>query len=209
MSSPGRVGRGPAFWIVAATLVLFLFAAAAPSPLYAVYAAKWRFSPAALTEVFAIYAIALLVALLLTGSLSDAVGRRPVILAALGIQVASMFDVPLRHGYQLALCGPSRAGHSDRHGDQPARGIVRRSPATRAPKPCSHRQQRHAAIGSCSWSTGVVGPGPVRAGSSSPHLLAHAPRLRPRRNRRRTDGRACPTARPPSIGAACRRRAGG
>ncbi|TMD35034.1 MAG: MFS transporter [Chloroflexi bacterium] len=90
MSSPGRVGRGPAFWIVAATLVLFLFAAAAPSPLYAVYAAKWRFSPAALTEVFAIYAIALLVALLLTGSLSDAVGRRPVILAALGIQVASM-----------------------------------------------------------------------------------------------------------------------
>ena len=90
MSSPGRVGRGPAFWIVAATLVLFLFAAAAPSPLYAVYAARWRFSPAALTEVFAIYAIALLVALLLTGSLSDAVGRRPVILAALGIQVASM-----------------------------------------------------------------------------------------------------------------------
>jgi predicted MFS family arabinose efflux permease len=90
MSSPGRVGRGPAFWIVAATLVLFLFAAAAPSPLYAVYAAKWRFSPAALTEVFAIYAIALLGALLLTGSLSDAVGRRPVILAALGIQVASM-----------------------------------------------------------------------------------------------------------------------
>jgi predicted MFS family arabinose efflux permease len=90
MRSPGRIDRGPAFWIVAATLVLFLFAAAAPSPLYAVYAAKWRFSPAALTEVFAIYAIALLVALLLTGSLSDAVGRRPVILAALLIQVASM-----------------------------------------------------------------------------------------------------------------------
>ena len=90
MSSPGRIGRGAAFWIAAATLVLFLFAAAAPSPLYAVYAAKWRFSPAALTEVFAIYAIALLAALLLTGSLSDAVGRRPVILAALLIQVASM-----------------------------------------------------------------------------------------------------------------------
>jgi len=90
MHSPRRIGRGPAFWIVAVTLLLFLFAAAAPSPLYAVYAAKWRFSSAALTEVFAIYAIALLVALLLTGSLSDAVGRRPVILAALLIQVASM-----------------------------------------------------------------------------------------------------------------------
>src|SRR5438132_7606269 len=90
MSSPGRVGRGPAFWIVAATLVLFLFAAAAPSPLYAVYAARWRFSAIALTEVFAIYAIALLVALLLTGSLSDSLGRRRVILAALVIQLASI-----------------------------------------------------------------------------------------------------------------------
>jgi predicted MFS family arabinose efflux permease len=90
MRSPVRIGRGPAFWIVAATLGLFLFAAAAPSPLYAVYAAKWRFSPAALTEVFAVYAIALLAALLFTGALSDAVGRRPVILAALLIQVASM-----------------------------------------------------------------------------------------------------------------------
>src|SRR5713226_1057998 len=90
MRSRGRIGRGPAFWIVAVTLVLFLFAAAAPSPLYAVYAAKWRFSPAALTEVFAIYAIALLAALLLTGALSDSIGRRPVILASLLIQVASM-----------------------------------------------------------------------------------------------------------------------
>ena len=82
--------RRPSFWIVAATLGLFLFAAAAPSPLYAVYAARWNFSAAALTEVFAVYAVALLVALLFTGSLSDYLGRRPVILAALLIQIASM-----------------------------------------------------------------------------------------------------------------------
>lgn len=84
------LGRRASFWIVAATLGLFLFAAAAPSPLYAVYAARWRFSALTLTEVFAIYALALLVALLLTGSLSDSVGRRPVILAALLIELASM-----------------------------------------------------------------------------------------------------------------------
>ena len=85
-----RVGRTTAFWIVATTLALFLFAAAAPSPLYAVYAARWHFSAVALTEVFGVYAIALLVALLFTGSLSDAVGRRPVIFASLAIQSASM-----------------------------------------------------------------------------------------------------------------------
>ncbi|HEX6488252.1 MAG TPA: MFS transporter [Candidatus Dormibacteraeota bacterium] len=83
------VGR-LAFWIVGATFGLFLFAAAAPSPLYAVYAAQWHFSPVSLTEVFAVYAVALLVALLSTGHLSDAVGRRPVILVALVIQIASM-----------------------------------------------------------------------------------------------------------------------
>lgn len=76
---------------MAATFGLFLFAAAAPSPLYAIYAAKWQFSAVALTEVFAVYAIALLLALLFSGSLSDSFGRRPVILAALVIQLASIF----------------------------------------------------------------------------------------------------------------------
>ena len=83
-------GRRTSFWIVATTFGLFLFAAAAPSPLYAVYAGLWRFSAGALTEVFAVYAIALLVALLFTGSSSDFVGRRPIILAALVIQLASL-----------------------------------------------------------------------------------------------------------------------
>ena len=83
-------GRRTSFWIMATTFGLFLFAAAAPSPLYAVYAGLWRFSAGALTEVFAVYAIALLVALLFTGSSSDFVGRRPIILAALVIQLASL-----------------------------------------------------------------------------------------------------------------------
>ena len=83
-------GRRTSFWIVATTFGLFLFAAAAPSPLYAVYAGLWRFSAGALTEVFAVYAIALLVALLFTGSSSDFVGRRPIILVALAIQLASL-----------------------------------------------------------------------------------------------------------------------
>src|SRR3989441_13226766 len=90
MQTSARIGRGPAFWVAATTLGLFLFAAAAPSPLYGVYAAKWRFSPAALTEVFAIYAIVLLLALLFTWSLSDSVGRRPVILTSLVIQIGSL-----------------------------------------------------------------------------------------------------------------------
>ncbi len=79
---PGRRpgARGP-FWTVALVFGLFLAAAAAPSPLYAVYARTWQLSPLAVTQVFAVYALALLATLLAAGSLSDAVGRRPVILA--------------------------------------------------------------------------------------------------------------------------------
>ncbi len=43
-----------------------------------------------LTLIFGVYAFSLLAALLMGGSLSDYLGRRPVILGALLIQAASM-----------------------------------------------------------------------------------------------------------------------
>jgi MFS family permease len=78
------------FWIVAAISFLYLFAASAPSPLYGIYAARWHFSPTTVTEIFGVYALTLLATMLLAGSLSDAVGRRPVIAAALVVQTLTM-----------------------------------------------------------------------------------------------------------------------
>jgi MFS family permease len=66
-------------------LFLLFFAAAAPSPLYGVYQAEWRFSAITLTAVFAAYAVLLLVTLLMFGSVSDYLGRRRVILAGLAM----------------------------------------------------------------------------------------------------------------------------
>lgn len=79
-----------AFWTVGGVLGLFFLAAAAPSPLYALYQQQWRFSPLTLTAVFAVYALALLIALLTTGALSDAIGRRPVLLASLAVEIVAM-----------------------------------------------------------------------------------------------------------------------
>jgi MFS family permease len=79
-----------AFWGLAGVLALFMGAASAPSPLYQVYAAEWHFSSLTLTVVFALYAIALLTVLLVTGRLSDHLGRRPVIIAALLTEMAAM-----------------------------------------------------------------------------------------------------------------------
>src|SRR5260370_40986572 len=77
--------RAAAFWLVAGVLCLLFFAAGAPTPLYGIYRAQLRSSATTLTAVFAIYALVLLLTLLVFGSVSDYLGRRPVILAALTV----------------------------------------------------------------------------------------------------------------------------
>ncbi|HTU98576.1 MAG TPA: MFS transporter [Solirubrobacteraceae bacterium] len=67
-----------AFGAVAAVIAVAFYASATPSPLYGVYQAQWHFSTPVLSLVYATYAIGVLVALLLVGSVSDQVGRRPV-----------------------------------------------------------------------------------------------------------------------------------
>src|SRR3954467_6320003 len=64
-------------------------AAGALTPLLVVYRQQWSFAPALLTLAFAVYAVGFLAAVLTVGSLSDHVGRRPVLMAALIVQLAS------------------------------------------------------------------------------------------------------------------------
>lgn len=89
-SRPWRLPQRAAFPLLAAVLFAFFFAAAAPSPLFVVFQHAWHFSSSLLTVAFAVYAIALLVSLLVAGSLSDHIGRRPVVLAALVLQAVAM-----------------------------------------------------------------------------------------------------------------------
>ena len=79
-----------AFLLQASITVFFLAGSAAPTPLYALYQREWGFSPITTTIVFGVYAVAVLVALLIVGSLSDHIGRRPVLLAAIAVQAATM-----------------------------------------------------------------------------------------------------------------------
>src|SRR6266404_4320724 len=77
-------------YAVAALVVgLGLFASVTPSPLYRTYSLLWHFSPLTLTLIYATYAFGVLASLLLAGGVSDDVGRRPVLLAALGALLAS------------------------------------------------------------------------------------------------------------------------
>ncbi|HEX2902199.1 MAG TPA: MFS transporter [Jatrophihabitans sp.] len=90
LALPRRLGRASAFALQAATLTTFFAAASAPTPLYGVYQHEWRFSSVTLTLIFAAYAVALLAALLVVGTLSDHLGRRPVLGAALVLEALAM-----------------------------------------------------------------------------------------------------------------------
>ena len=65
------------FWAIAATIVLYLAASSAPSPLYVVYQEEWGFSATTLTVVFAVYVFGLLGSLL-AGLLEDGTLRIPI-----------------------------------------------------------------------------------------------------------------------------------
>ena len=84
------LSRTASFWLLAVLFGFLLFAASAPSPLYGVYEQMWHFTPVTLTEIYAVYALGTLVALLITGRLSDHVGRRMVVMLALVVQIAGM-----------------------------------------------------------------------------------------------------------------------
>src|SRR5271170_5855339 len=101
--------RAVAFWLVGGVFFLLFFAAAAPSPLYGVYQAQWRFSATALTAVFAAYALLLLLTLLVFGSLSDYLGRRRVILAGLAMAAGACGLFLAAHGVGLLFA--ARALH--------------------------------------------------------------------------------------------------
>jgi MFS family permease len=75
---------------VAAIVVLFLAASSAPSPLYVVYQQLWGFTPTVLTVIFAVYVVGLLSSLLVVGGLSDHVGRRPVLFAAILLEIVAL-----------------------------------------------------------------------------------------------------------------------
>ncbi|WP_051740155.1 MFS transporter [Kitasatospora sp. MBT66] len=89
-SAPPRRPGGPiapaavalAFWVTMAGTTV-------PTPLYPLYQHAFGFSTFTVTVVFAVYALGVVAGLLTLGRLSDRIGRRPVVLAALLLAAAA------------------------------------------------------------------------------------------------------------------------
>ena len=91
-SATGRrptLPAGLALTGAAITFTSLYLAAGALMPLLVVYKEQWGLPAALLTLAFAVFAIGFLAAVLTLGSLSDHVGRRPVLMGAVIIQLAS------------------------------------------------------------------------------------------------------------------------
>jgi MFS family permease len=79
----GKVTLRRSFIAVTYAMAIILASSNLLTPLYATYQRIFHFSPLTLTLIFATYVVTLIPALLLFGPLADAIGRRPLLLAAL------------------------------------------------------------------------------------------------------------------------------
>ena len=79
------VSRQLAFALVAYAFAVTMLGTTLPTSLYPIYQARMGFSELIVTVIFAVYATGVIAALVLVGSWSDQVGRRPMLLAVPGL----------------------------------------------------------------------------------------------------------------------------
>lgn len=84
-----RITGARAFAVVVLAFLVTMIGTTLPTPMYGIYQQRLGFSLTTTTVVFAIYAFGVLAALLLFGRWSDALGRRPLLLAGLATSLVS------------------------------------------------------------------------------------------------------------------------
>jgi len=85
----GRRAAGGGFWVVAYVFAVTMAFTTVPAPLYVLYQARDHFGAAMVTVIFAAYAAGVVASLLMAGHVSDWLGRRRIVGAAVGINMAA------------------------------------------------------------------------------------------------------------------------
>lgn len=100
------------FPLLAYAFAAIMLGTTLPTPMYALYADKMHFAVFTTTVIFAIYAIGVLGALLVFGRWSDAIGRRPVLLAGAVLALVSAVVFLLAEDITVLLIGRVLSGLS-------------------------------------------------------------------------------------------------
>ncbi len=154
------------FALLAYAFAAIMLGTTMPTPIYALYADRMHFAVLTTTIIFSTYAVGVLTALLVFGRLSDAVGRRPVLLAGAGFALASAVVFLFADDVPLLLVGRLLSGLSA--------GIFTGT-ATAAIVEASPADQRDRATSIATVANiGGLGAGPLLAGvlvQYAPHPL--------------------------------------
>ena len=91
-----RTSRRPAtwslrtsFWLAVTAQVLLFAGSNFPTPLFPIYEQRYGFGSGVVTLLFGVYVVSLIPTLLLLGRVADRIGRRPLLVAGIGITVVS------------------------------------------------------------------------------------------------------------------------
>jgi MFS family permease len=151
------VSRRTGFWLIAYLFVASMLGNTLPTPLYVIYQSQWLFSSGVITLVFAAYAAGALAALLLAGRAADQVGRRPVLLAAIGLNAVSSLAFIFASSLGWLFAGRVLSGLSA--------GIVTGTATATLADMAGPALLRRASIVATVATTGGLGLGPLLAGS--------------------------------------------
>ena len=83
------VGHRAGFWVAAAAFLVVMAYSTVPTPLWSLYQQRDGFSTFAITIAFAAYAVGVVISLFLAGHLGDTLGRRRILLPAIGLEIVS------------------------------------------------------------------------------------------------------------------------
>ncbi len=163
-SFPTRPASRKAFWCGGFALFVLIVGTNLPSPLYAVYAQRFGFSPAVLTLIFATYAATLVPALLLAGSAADTWGYRRVLLPGLAAALAGALVFGFADSTGLLFLARALQGAAvGASSGALTAALVRTEPAGNTGR---------ASLVTSLATTGAGGLGPVIAGASAAWLPA-------------------------------------
>ncbi|MFI1994998.1 MFS transporter [Actinoplanes sp. NPDC020271] len=87
--APVKTRHGAGFWMIAAVFLIAMAFSTVPTPLYPLYVARDGFSTFTVTIVFAVYAVGVIISLILAGHVSDWVGRKKILIPALGLELVA------------------------------------------------------------------------------------------------------------------------
>lgn len=144
------------FWAVAGVYALAMLGGTLPIPLYSFWGSRLGFGAFTTTVLFAVYAVGTALALVLLGSLSDRVGRRPVLFAAVLTAAASTALFLIAGSVEVLLAARLLSGL--------ATGMATATATAALDELAGPERARHVPVVSTAANMGGLGLGVVAAG---------------------------------------------